>query len=183
MELWREGGVDPGPGGGVEGGGVVVLRRRHVRAVGTEHVRVGRWTVHIPRSVGQIQEAAGAPQGAWGAQALRLQAVLELGALPALSAGRGVALSGGGEGGRVERAGGVRVQGGLGEGAAAPGGGGRGVWRAQGVAPGPIEQLEVTEVAGRAQHLADCGEQMDEAAPWKRGYTHVRLSPINNQNG
>lgn len=121
VEFGREGGVDPGPGGGVEGSGVVILRSRHVRAVGTQHGRVGRWTVHIPGSVGQVQEAAAAaaPQGAWRAQTLRLQAVLELGALPALSAGRGVSLSGGG----VEGAGGVRVQGRLGEQAAAPGGG------------------------------------------------------------
>lgn len=123
MEFGRERGVDPGPGGGVEGSGVVILWSRHVRAVGTQHVRVGRWTVHIPRSVGQIQEAAAAPQSAWRAQTFHLQAVLELGALPALSAGRGVSLSGGGEVGSVEGAGGVRVQGRLGKWAAAPGGG------------------------------------------------------------
>lgn len=41
------------------------------------------------------------------------------------------------------------------------------------MASGPIEQLEVTEGAGRAQHLADCGEQTDAVAPQKRGYARV----------
>lgn len=118
MEFGRERGIDPGPGGGVEGSRVVILWRRHVRAVGTQHVRLGRWIVQIPRRVGQIQETATAPQTARRAQTFR-----ELGALPALSAGRGVSISGGGEGGSVEGAGGVGVQWGLGEVAAAPGGG------------------------------------------------------------
>lgn len=122
VEFGRERGIDPGPGGGVEGGGVVILRSRHVRAVGTQHVRLGRWIVQIPGRVGQIQEAAAAPQPARRAQTFRLQAVMELGALPALSAGRGASISGAGEGGSVEGAGGVGVQWGLGEGAAAPGG-------------------------------------------------------------
>lgn len=123
VEFGRERGVDPGPGGGVEASGVVVLWRRHVGAVGTQHVRVGRWAVHIPSGVGQIQETAAVSQTAQRAQAFRLQAVLELGALPALSAGRGVSVPGGGEGGSVEGAGGVRVHRGLGERAPAPGGG------------------------------------------------------------
>lgn len=107
VEFGREGGVDPGAGGGVEGGGVVVLRGRHVGAVGTQHVWVGRWAIHVPGGVGQIQEGAAAAQSAWGAQTLRLQAVLELGAVPALSAGGAVSLSGGCEGGSVEAASGV----------------------------------------------------------------------------
>lgn len=109
MEFGRERGVDPGSGGGVEGSGVVVLWSRHVGAVGTQHVRLGRWIVQIPSSVGQIQETAAAPQTARRAQTFRLQAVLDLGALPALPAGRGVSISLVGEGGRVEGAGGVGV--------------------------------------------------------------------------
>lgn len=122
MEFGRERGIDPGPGGGVEGSGVVILWRRHVRAVGTQHVRLGRRIVQIPSRVGQIQEVATAPQTARRAQTFHLQAVMELGALPALSTGRGASISGAGEGGRVEGAGGEGVQRGLGEGATAPGG-------------------------------------------------------------
>lgn len=175
VEFGREGGVDPGAGGGVEGGGVVILRRCHVRAVGSQHVRVGRWTVHTPGSVAQIQETATAPQSAWRAQTLHLQAVLQLGALPALSAGRGVPLSGGGERRGVEGAVGVRVRGRLGERAAAPGGGRRVVRRAQGVAPRPVQQLQVAEGAGGAQHLSDCGEQMDEVTHGREASDRCRL--------
>lgn len=113
---------------------------------------MGRWAEHVPRGVGQIQEGAAAAQTAWGTQTLRLQPILELGAVPALSAGGAVSLSGSGEGGSVEGAGGVRVQGRLGEGAAAPGGGRRGV-RAQGGASWPVQQLEVAEAAGGAEDL------------------------------
>lgn len=171
VEFGRERGIDPGPGRGVEGGGIVILWSRHVRAVGTQHVRLGGWIVQIPSRVGQIQEAATAPQTARRAQTFRLQAVMELGALPALSAGRGASVSGAGEGGGVEGAGGVGVQWGLGEEAAAPGGDGWIVRRAQGMASRPIEQLQITEGAGGGQHLTDCGEQQrDEVTQWKRGF-------------
>lgn len=109
VEFGRERGVDPGSGGGVEGGGVVVRWSRHVGAVGAQRVRLGRRIVRIPGGVGQTQEAAAAAQAARRAQTFRLQAVLDLGALPALSAGRGVSISLVGEGGRVEGAGGVGV--------------------------------------------------------------------------
>lgn len=93
-------------------------------------VGVGRRSVHTPSSRGQIQEAAAGPRSPQRAQALGLQDLLKLGALPALSAWRRVSVPGGGEGGGdargVEGGRGVRVQLGLGEGAAAPGGG-RGV--------------------------------------------------------
>lgn len=43
----------------------------------------------------------------------------------------------------------------LGEGAAAPAGGGGVVGRAQGVAARPVQQLEVTEEARRGEHLSN----------------------------
>ncbi|TNN67329.1 hypothetical protein EYF80_022436 [Liparis tanakae] len=95
--------------------------------------------------------------------------LLKPGALPALSARRQVSVSGGGEGrrdaGAVEGGRGVRVQRGLGEGAAAaaaPRGGRVAVGRAQGgVAARPVQQLEVAEEAGG-------GEQRSDFIVWKR---------------
>lgn len=99
--------------------------------------------------MGQIQETAAGPGPPWWAQTFGLQGLLKLGALPALSDRRRVSISGGGEGGGdaggIEGGRGVWVQRGLGEGAAAPGGGRGVVWRAQGVAARPVQQLEVAE--------------------------------------
>lgn len=157
--------ADPGSGTGVERSRAVVLRPAHVRAVGAQHVWVGvRGGVHPPSSRGQVQEAAAAaadpqPQRA---QPLRFEGLLQPGALPPLSAGRrGVGVPGGGVGGGhpggVEGGRRVRVQRGLDEGAAAPGGGRGAVGRAQGVAGGSVQQLEVAEEAGGGEHLSDCG--------------------------
>lgn len=44
----------------------------------------------------------------------------------------------------------------LGQGAAAPGGGWRGVVGAHGVACRAVQQLEVTEEVGRSEHLPNC---------------------------
>lgn len=125
---------------------------------------VGRRRVHAPRCGSQIQKTAAGPGPPERAEALGLQGLLQPGALPALSARRQVPVSGGGEGGAdagvVEGGRGVRVQRGLGQGAAAAPGGGRvAVGRAQRVAARPVQQLEVAEEAGRGEHLSDFGER------------------------
>lgn len=160
-ELRGVGRADPGAGAGVEGRRAVVLRPAHVRAVRAQHVgvRVRRGGVHAPGSGGQVQEVAAGPRAAQGAQTLRFEGLLETGALPALPSGGRVSVPGGGEGGGhpggVEGGRGVRVQQRLGERAAAPGGGRGAVGRAQRVARGPVQELEVTEEAWGGVHLPD----------------------------
>lgn len=101
MEFRRVRGADPRPRAGVEGRRVVLLWACHIRAVGAQHVwvGVGRRRVHTPSGRSEIQKAAAGPRPPQRAQALGLQGLLEPGALPALSAGRRVSVSGGGEGG------------------------------------------------------------------------------------
>lgn len=104
MEFGRVRRADPRPGAGVEASSIVVLWRRHVRAVGIQHVwvGVGRLSVQVPGRRGQIQETAADPRPACRAQTFGLQGLLKLGAISALSGGRRVSVSGAGEGGGVE---------------------------------------------------------------------------------
>lgn len=157
-EFGRVGGANPCSGTRVQGRGAVILRPAHVGAVRAQHVWVRWWGVQAPSSRRQVQEAATAgPQPAKWAQALRLECLLKPGTLPPFPA-RGWGGEGRGYPGGVEWSGGMWVQWGFGEGATAPGGNGGVVGWVQGVAGGPIQQLEIAEEAGW-EHLSDFGRK------------------------